>query len=42
MFIPLFLLVSSSVYPAIVSGIQNKEIALMAESLAQLQVKNSK
>jgi hypothetical protein len=42
MLTPMFLIVSSSVYPAIISGIQNKEMALMAEALAQLQEKNSK
>jgi hypothetical protein len=42
MLIPMFLIISSSVYPAIISGIQNKEMALMAEALAQLQAKNSK
>ena len=37
----MFLIISSSVYPAILSGIQNKEIALMADAVAQLQERNS-
>ena len=34
---PPFLIISSSVYPAIISGIQNKEMALMVVAVAQLQ-----
>ena len=40
--IPMFLIVSSSVYPAIISGIQNKEMALISDAVAQLQDKNSR
>src|SRR5918996_6047832 len=34
--VPMFLIISSSVYPAIISGIQNKEMLVIAEALAQL------
>jgi hypothetical protein len=34
--VPIFLIISSSVYPAIISGIQNKEVAIVDEVLAQL------
>ncbi len=37
MLVPMFLIISSSVYPAIISGIQNKEMALVADVVAQLQ-----
>jgi hypothetical protein len=38
----MFLIISSSVYPAIISGIQNKEMALIADAVAQLQERNAK
>jgi hypothetical protein len=34
--IPMFLIISSSVYPAIISTIQNKEMLIVAEAVAQL------
>ena len=36
-FIPLFLLISSSVYPAIITSIENKEMLIVAEVAAQLR-----
>ena len=38
--VPLFLIVSSSVYPAIISSIENKEMKMTAEVLAQLNDNN--
>jgi hypothetical protein len=40
--LPVLLIISSSVYPSIISGIQNKEIAIIADAVAQLQEKNSR
>jgi hypothetical protein len=38
--IPMFLIISSSVYPAIISTIQNKEMSIVAEAVAQLKEDN--
>jgi hypothetical protein len=40
MLIPMFLIVSSSVYPAIVSTVENKEMKIIVEVLAQLKKNN--
>ena len=39
--VPLFLIISSSVYPAIISGIYNNELSIMADALAQLEQNNN-
>jgi hypothetical protein len=40
--VPMFLIISSSVYPAIMSGIQSKELKLISDAVAELQDKNSR
>ena len=42
MLVPMFLIVSSSVYPAIISDIHNKEMTIIADAFAQLQEKISR
>lgn len=40
-FVPLFLIMSSSVYPAVISGIENKELAVVADALAKMDYSNN-
>ena len=35
--VPMFLIISSSVYPAIMSGIENKEMPIVTKVIAQLK-----
>ena len=35
--VPMFLIISSSVYPAIISGIQNKEMALILKTVEKVE-----
>ena len=35
--VPMFLIISSSVYPAIISSMENKEMQIISEVMAQLK-----
>jgi hypothetical protein len=39
--VPMFLIISSSVYPAIMSGIENKEMKIISKVIAELQQKDN-